>query len=217
MQSFGQATKEERNYIYKDSLQGYAQSIFFETDKESIFYNDITRFEMRNFDQDSYTTSLKYLSSNKLSLQKRELILPSKEWLPLQQYHGEYYAYHPCDFYHFYKVSINDSTYIDWTAEGAIANKIIGQRKLNDSTYELSTKGILEQHRTIRITLVDSISGIAVFEETTATKSPKYLLMIMADKLKSVGFIVNVCITEKKSELKFERPNFEKLLKMNKK
>ena len=36
--------------------------------------------------------------------------------------------------------------------------------------------------------------------------------MIMADKIETVGFIVNNCETEKQFELNFERPDFNKLL-----
>ena len=210
--AFGQVKKEEINYIYKDSIKGFSQSIFFETNKQSKFYKNIKSFTLSDFDKDSYINSLKYLRLNEISLTKRKTIVPSKEWIILKKYKGKFYAYHPCDFYHFYKVSINDSTYIDWTGEGALANRILSQSQINDSTFEVSTTGILVKYRTIRITLIDTARGIAIFEELTRNKLPKYFLMIRADKIESVGFIVNNCETEKQFELDFERPDFNKLL-----
>ena len=210
--AFGQVKKEENNYIYKDSIKGFSQSVFFETNKQSLFYRNINSFALSDFDKDSYTNSLKHLRLNKISLTKKKTIVPSKEWITLKQYKGKFYVYHPCDFYHFYKMSINDSTYIDWTGEGALANRIVSQRKINDSTFEVKTTGISVKYRTIRITLIDIARGIAIFEEITRNKSPKYFLMIMADKIETVGFIVNNCETEKQFELNFERPDFNKLL-----
>ena len=210
--AFAQVKKEEINYIYKDSIKGFSQSVFFETNKQSMFYKNINSFGLSDFNKDSYINSLKYLQSNKISLTKKKTIVPSKEWITLKKYKGKFYAYHPCDFYDFYKVSINDSTYIDWTGEGALANRILFQRQINDSTFEVITTGILVKYRTIRITLIDIARGIAIFEEITRNKSPKYFLMIMADKIESVGFIVNNCEIEKQFELNFERPDFNKLL-----
>ena len=165
------------------------------------------------FDKESYDNSLDYLKKSKTKLKKQVTIIPSKKWVTLKKYNGQFYAYYPCDFYSYFQVSINDTTYIDWTGEGPVANKIKNQRKLNDTTFEIKVTGIYEQDRTITINIIDKTKGIAVFTETTLQNGKNHFLMIMAEKIKTVPFIVNNCETSKQLELKFEEPNFDKLLK----
>lgn len=208
---FGQTIKSDTTFIQKDSLKGFSQSIFIETNKNSIYYNGITSFTFGMFDKESYDNSLEYLKTNKIKLQKQKTVLPAKKWVTLKQYQGQFYAYYPCDFYTYFQASINDTTYIDWTGEGPIANKIVSQKKLNKTTFELKLNGIYDNDRTIKINIIDTTKGIAIFTETTQSETTNYL-MIMADKIKSVPFIVNNCETEKQLELIFEEQNFIKLL-----
>ena len=202
---FGQSTKSDTIYIQKDSLRGFSQSIFIETNKNSKFYDDITSFEFGEFETESYNNSLDYLKLHHIKLKKEKTILPSIKWIPLEQYKGQLYVYHPCDFNSYYKVSINDTTYIDWTGEGPIANKIVYQRKINDNIFEIKTTGIENKNRVITIRIIDKEKGIAIFGNRQ--------VMIMSNKIKSVPFIVHNCEQQKEVELKFEEPNIEKLLK----
>jgi hypothetical protein len=204
---FGQNPKSDTVFIRKDSLRGVSQSIFYETNKNSKYYKNITSFKFGEFDYDSYAYSLEYLKKNKIKLKKQKTILPSKKWIKLYRYNEQFYAYYPCDFYNFFKVSINDSSYIDWTGEGPIASKISYQKKINDSTFKIKVTGINEQDRTVTIKIIDKIKGIAVFTEKNAQNEESQLFMIMAEKIKTVPFIVNSCKLFKQSELDFEKRN----------
>jgi hypothetical protein len=210
---FAQHSKSDTVFISKDSVVGVAQSIFFETKKGSKYYEKITAFKFGVFDKASYNSSLEYFRKNNIKLKKQNTIIPAKKWVTLKKYKGQFYAYHPCDFYSYFQVSINDTTYIDWTGEGPIANKIKNQQKLNDTTFEIKVTGMYTQDRTITITIIDKAKGIAVFTETTTKNEKNQFLMIMANKIKTVPFIVNNCETFKQPELKFEEPNFDNLLK----
>jgi hypothetical protein len=203
--SFSQKLKSDTVFIFKDSVKGYSQSIFLEKNKNSKFYNAITSFEFDLQDKKSYALSINFLRERKLKLKKQKPILPSTKWIVLKQYKGKFYAYHPCDFYTFYKVSINDTTYIDWTGEGPIANKILSQKKINDSTFELKTYGVNALEKKIKIRLINKELGIAVFEEIENVVFSNTYLMIMADKIKMIPFIVNNCGSYKQKELKFEK------------
>ena len=211
---FGQNSTSDTVFIRKDSLKGFSQSIFFEKNKNSIYYENITCFKFGMFDKESYDNSLNYLKKYKIKLKRQKTILPSKEWIELTYYNGKFYAYHPCDFLNHFQVSINDSTYIDWTEEGPIANKIKHQRKLNDTTFEIKVTGVNQQNRNILINIIDRTKGIAVFTESTAENFKNRYLMIMAKMIKSVPFIVNNCETQKQPELKYEEPDFDRLLKV---
>jgi flagellar assembly factor FliW len=193
--------KSDTVFIFKDSVKGFSQSIFFEENKNSKYYDAITSFEFDLNDTESYKNSLEFLNDKKIKLKKQKTILPYTKWINLKQYKGEFYAYHPCDFYSFYKISISDTTYIDWTGEGPIANKIMFQKKVNDSTFEMKTYGVNALEKKITIRIIDKERGIAVFEEIENVEFKNTYFMIMADKIKMVPFIVNNCDIYKQREL----------------
>jgi len=212
--AFGQA---DSIFIQKDSLLGTTQSIFFDNNRNSKFYDKINYWGFLNFDNQSYQNSMDFLKENKLILTKKTPVISQTKWVTLKQYKGKFYAYHPCDFYSHFRISINDTTFIDWTGEGPEASKIVAQKKIDDKTYEFQLTGIAKKGRKLIIHIIDSKKGIAVFEETNdeADKS-YYYLMVASDKIRTVPLIVNNCETEKQWELDFDEPNFSELLKREK-
>lgn len=210
---FSQVSKEKIYYIKKDNVKGHSQSIFVEKNKASQYYKDLTSFTLDSFDVVSYKNSLDYFKKKNEFLRMQKTILPSTKWVELNQYKKKFYVYYPCDFNNLYQVSINDSTYIEWTGEGPIANKIQNQIKTNNQTYILRTSSVYDNDKIIQIKIIDKNKGIAVFKETNKKNIHNYYLMIMIEKIKSVPFIVNNCETQKQLELNFEEPNFEKLIK----
>ena len=132
---YGQVKVKDTFFIKKDSIRGTAQSIFIDPNRNSEFYHNISYWKFLEFDAESFKISTDYFEENKLKLTKRKPVIPWTKWVILKQYHGKFYAYHPCDFYTHYRVSVNDSAYIDWTGEGPVANKILSQQKINDNTY----------------------------------------------------------------------------------
>jgi len=211
--SFCQNNNVDTLFIKKDNLLVSKQSIYFETNKDSKHYKNLTSFEFDEFDKESYEWSLDYLKDNNIHLTKQKNILPSNKWIAIRQYNNEFYAYYPCDFYTFFQVSITDSAYVEMTGEGPVANKILNQRKINNSTFEIKTTGIYEQNRTIKIYFINPEKGIAVFEENRNDGSLYRYLMIESDKIKTIPLIVNHCEIHKQPELEFEKPNFERLIK----
>ena len=205
-------------FIQKDSLLGTAQSIFFENNPNSKFYDYINYWSfLKTYDDESYKYTLDYLRENNLTLIKKTPVIPQTKWVKLIQYKGTFYAYSPCDFYSHYKISINDTTFLDWTGEGPEANKIINQKKIDDKTYEFQLSGIAKKNRKLIIHIIDNKKGIAVFEETSDNSNERYYyLMVASDKIKTVPLIVNNCETYKQNELCFDKPNFSELLKNKK-
>ncbi|MDP4935709.1 MAG: hypothetical protein NWR30_13420 [Salibacteraceae bacterium] len=210
----GQEDSSDTVFIQKDSLLGAAQSVFYERNRESKFYDRISYFGFGKFDERSYDYSKEYLIEKKWTLSKQTPLITWVNWVKLVQYEGAFYAYHPCDFNAHFKASINDSTYIDWTGEGPIANKILEQTKIDNQTYQFQTAGIYENNRTLVIHIIDSKRGIAIFEESSSEKEKHYYPMIAADLIKSVPLIVNNCETRKQAELRFEEPNYQEQLEL---
>lgn len=212
--AFGQA---DTVFIQKDSLLGTAQSIFFDNNRNSKFYDKINYWGFLTFDSQSYQNSMDFLKENKLTLTKKTPVIPQTKWVTLKQYKGTFYAYHPCDFYSHFRISINDTTFIDWTGEGPDASKILDQKKIDDKTYEFTLTGIANKDRKLIIHIIDRKKGIAVFEETNNNADESYYyLMVASDKIRNVPLIVNYCKEYKQLELRFDEPNFKELLKTKK-
>jgi len=199
---YGQVNFNDTVFIERDSLLGTAQSIYFDSNRNSKFYDIINNWEFSGHDSVSYKNSTDYFMKNNQRLTKRTPIIPITKWVILRQYKGEYYVYCPCDFLFHHMTSINDTTYVDWTGEGPFANKIIKQKKINNYTYKFKLTGIYYNDRVLKIRIIDYDKGIAVFKEKRGADKRRYL-MIASDKIKSVPIIVNSCIA-KQGELYFD-------------
>ena len=207
---YGQVSSNDTVFIERDSILGTAQSIYFDSNRNSKFYNGINYWEFHHYDTVSYKYSTDYFKENSLILTKRTPVIHLTKWVILKQYKGEYYLYKPCDFLFHFKISINDTTFIDWTGEGPVANKIIEQKKINNTTYKFRLTGINNKDRELKIHIIDSSRGIAVFEEINNGADKNQYLMISADKIRTVPLIVNNCETYKQVELRFESdPQYE--------
>jgi len=206
---YGQENSNDTVFIQKDSLLGTAQSIYFDSNRNSKFYDRINYWEFNQYDTASYKYSTDYFKENNLILTKRTPIIPITKWVKLKQYKGKYYVYRPCDGLFHFKASINDTTYIDWTGEGPDANKIIKQKKINNKIYKFKLTSIYNKDRVIKIHIIDRNKGIAVFTEKNRGAKRKRYLMIASDKIKSVPIIVNNCETYKQVELRFDTEPIE--------
>jgi hypothetical protein len=199
-------------FIHKDSIYGTSQSIYIAKNKSSQLYNRLLDLNFGEFDSESYSMSLSYLKEKNLILHKSTPVISETQWIPLVQYNKKLFVYYPCDFYSFYKISINDSTFIDWTGEGPIANQIFFQKKLNKKTYEFELISICGPTRKLTIHMIDQKKGIAIFETIYSNNEHYFSLMIAASKINQVPLIVNQCDFQKQGELDFEVPDFNKLL-----
>lgn len=207
-------TNSDTVFIKKDSLHGTAQSIFLEKNKGSKLYERMISFDLDRFgDRYNYNHSNEFFQENKITLIRQKPVISSTKWIILRNYKKNIVAYRPCDFYFYYKVSINDTTFIDWTGEGAVNNKIITQRKINDTTYYFELIGSMEKNRELIIHIIDKQKGIAIFEEVINKTDIFYHLMIAVEKVKSVPLIINNCKIDKQRELKFDEIDYEELLK----
>ncbi len=207
---YGQVNSDDTVFIQRDSLLGTAQSIYFDSNINSKFYDRINDWEFGKYDTASYKYSIDYLKENNLILAKRKPIIPLTKWVILKQYKGKFYVYHPCDFLFHYKASFNDTTYMDWTGEGPVASKIVKQKKINGNTYKFVLTGINNKDRILKIHIIDSNKGIAVFETKNKGDVKRAYFMIAADKIKSVPIIVHNCEIQLELELLFDNESLYK-------
>lgn len=203
---FGQMNIVDTVFIQKDSVLGTAQSIYFDYNRNSKFYDQLNYWTFDKFDTLTYLHSLDYLKEKNFNLNKSTPVISTQKWVSLYKYKGKYYVYKPCDFLFHYKVSINDTTYIEWTGEGPVANKIIEQKKLNSSTYQFKLASYFNEDLILTIHFIYRKEGIAVFKQANNSnqKESFQFLMIAADKIKSVPIIVNNCEFQKEGEFNFD-------------
>ncbi len=201
--------------ILKHKAECELPAIFIDSNTNSKFYGPISNFDFSYTDSDNYKVSIVGLKQQYPALQKVKPVIPWYNWVTLKQYQDQFYVYSPCDFLYHLRQSVNDTTFIDWTGEGPVANKIISQKKIDDDTYQFILTGIQGLERSIIIYIIDRKKGIAVFEQSNKGKGTTYNLMIAADKIKSVPIIINHCPVQKKPEFNFDEPDFKRLLTKN--
>lgn len=142
--------------------EGSKQSIFIDKNPKSNYFEELSNF---NFNESiSYQFSLDYLKDSNQILIQQLPITPFLNWVPLKKYRGNYYVYKPCDFYTNLSFSFNDTTFIDFTGEGPIANKILEQRRLDEKTFAFELTGIYHKNRQLTIYILDEKNEIALFE-----------------------------------------------------
>lgn len=209
----GQISVKDTVFIERHPTWGTAQSIYHDPNPASRYYKRLASFTFGAFDKESYNESIHYLKQKNLSLVKRKPVIALTKWVRIYAYKEVLYAYHPCDFFTFFQVSINDSTYIDWTGEGPVASKILAQKKEDARNYEFILTGIYNREKTIRIHILDDEKGIAVFEEKSGeTEDSYYYFMVAAEKIRALPLIVNNCEDTKQRELQFDEPDYKKWL-----
>lgn len=191
-------------FLSKDTVDGTVVGIYIEPNRNSRQYQKLTIFELNGFDSLSYQNSLDQLREKGVRLGRIRNLLPWRQWVNLERYQGEYYAYKPCDFLVHYQWSINDTTLIDWYGEGPFACKVLWQKKLDAKTYQIRYTGELHRSAELTIRLVDPAKGVAIFRKVSNPGDTSYRLMIAADKIRSVPLMVNHCPTGKRNEFSFD-------------
>lgn len=209
---FGQLVEKDTTFIFKDMVNGELQSIYIDYNPNNDYYDRLAACKFLNFDEESFRNSLDFFIENNIKLTKKKPLIPYKNWVSLKQYHHKYYVYYPCDFLFHFSQTINDTTFIDWTGEGPLANKIIEQKKVDRNTYMFELTGINGLYRKIIVHIIDAEKGVAVFEELTNGCVVNYYLMIATEKITTVPIIINNCPSQKQRELSFDSIDVQTLL-----
>jgi hypothetical protein len=209
-QLLGQQAPADTTYILKEKIGVDNHEIYIHHNPSSADYSDLSSFEMSQFEKMSYMNSLEYFQEKKVSLHHQTSNIPNKEWVIVHTYQGKNYMYHPCDFLFHFKQSINDTTWIDWTGEGPVANNIIHQHKIDEKTYEFELEGIEYKERKVIIHMLENANDLALFEYIISANERFYNLMIPANKITNLPVIVNHCPTRKSIELQFDPIDYSK-------
>lgn len=208
---WAQPNNQDTSFLLKNtkSLQHY---IFIEPNKASPFYDEIADFSIEGLGDQSYRNSLAALYERHLKLGRVATADFPKQWIIAQQYKGQCYLYRPSDFYTHFQMGLTDTSFVDYTGEGPIANRILRFTKKDNNTYFFVLTGMYDSIRTITVHIIDRKKGIAVFEENSNGQGPHFFIMVDARKRRQLPLIVNYCKTQKQPEFRFDEPDFVQLL-----
>lgn len=208
---WAQTTNRDTTFLLKNT-KGTQHYIFIEPNKASPFYDEVADFSIEGLGEQSYQNSLAALHERHLELGRIDIADFPTQWIITHQYKGQCYLYRPSDFYTHFQMGLTDSSFVDYTGEGPIANKILRFTKKDKSTYLFVLTGMYDSVRTITVHIIDRKKGIAVFEENTNGEGTHFFLMVDARKRRQLPLIVNYCKTQKQPEFRFDEPGFVELL-----
>ncbi len=215
----GQKKIKNEQFIINDTIflervftQTEYHAIFIDTNKKSNFYSKINNFEIDEYDQKNYNETILQLKEDNTKFNKYNIEeIPSK-LVMIKNYKGKLYNYCPSDFISHFQIKITDSTFILYTGEGPIANKIDSLEKISDKKYKIKLSGIYSGFSNMILHIIDLKNGIVIIENQDKSNTSYYCLMIDSDKIKNLPIIVNYCRTRKWLEYNFEEPNYRQLI-----
>lgn len=209
---------QDTTFILRETVNGAYHAIFIDSNKNSKYYNRIAAFGLNRSDSDLYSASVKYLNEKYPGKFKKVSFELPRQWVPLHYYKGKYYLYSPNDYMSNYLAGISDTTYIDYTGEGPVANRINSVTQVDSNTYEFSVTAWTQPDRKITIHILDKETGLAVFDDANAVMdntSHGYSVMVPVENIRQFSIIVNYS-TQKFMEFDgFTEPDYDELLKGN--
>ncbi|MDP2388634.1 MAG: hypothetical protein Q8M29_19840 [Bacteroidota bacterium] len=173
------------------------------------------------FDKSDKEALLENLKSQKeeaavKKLKKHNLQGLPKNWLPVYQYHKNYYLYAPSDWGNAGKRILSDSLLINWYMDGPYPELLQSVTKENASTFVIKYKDNEEgkEDQTLVIHIIDPKIKLAVWEYPSNDGGPAYYrLYIPVAAAPNFDMVVNHCELQKQMEFKFDEIDFKKLLK----
>ncbi|MGG7035932.1 MAG: hypothetical protein ACI7YS_12170 [Flavobacterium sp.] len=180
-------------FLLKKKTNSSIHNVFIEPYKNSKYYTDLLDFS-------------KFPKNDKLQVQGL-----AKKWVPIYLYKYNYYMYIPCDLGLSHRIYLSNSHI---TVEGfELYNyKLNSKIQKFKNSYKFRYIDSDNKNVSVEINIVDTQKGIAIFN-FIKNKISSQQLMVDADKLKLFPLIVNDCRYSKTSEFKFDKIDYEKLLK----
>lgn len=205
-----QTSKSDTVFISKNPEFGSKQSIFIDPNKNSEGYKKITDFQIDEFSKENHDAILKDLLQKNKNTKALNIEEITKNWIEIHLYNNQYYVYKSCDFYN-QQMAIKDNILTHWSMEGQEPHLILSAKQSKSNIFDLKLKG--NYLSAIKIYWLDEEKGLAVFEELVNGKHSEYYIMLDSRKVSNFPIIINNCTQAKQSEMRFDKINFQKLLK----
>ncbi len=211
-----QKKQADTNFIVREFDRGDYHAVFIQKiDTSSTFYKRIVDFSWDANDSLGYQESLKWVFKDKsLKMSHHVNVIVSGEWSQLYEYKGSYYLYAPSDWGNLGRVSINDSTFIQYSMDGPYASLITSCWGSNTpKTLDLTLAGP-QAPDTVRIHNINWAAGLALFEYRSEGGRSRFELMVRDHRTQNYPIIVNYSPTRKWLEFPMDTLNVKKVFEM---
>ena len=164
--------------------------VFIVNDKASDYYESITDFKIDGSKKKFYKEALGQIPKERgHALKKHNRLGLPQNWVQMVYYEGKYYPY-----YHSLigdeRLQINDSTRVDYFADGPLPVKVIDIKRISPLHYEL-VWGYDDNVWEVNIYIIDKENQIAVFDYGDKETTYRYNLMVNADSVKKFPIMVS--------------------------
>lgn len=209
---FAQKTKPDTNFIVREFDRGSYHAVFIEKDTASAYYDHLRDFSWNKFDSASYENSLKWIFKDQLlKMTHHPHVIIRGNWSQLFEYHGSYYLYAPSDWGNLCRVSINDSTFIQYNMDGPYASLITGCWGRAPKSLDLDLAGATTVLDYVRVHNINHIAGTALFEYHSRNGTSRFEFMVSDDRANYFPVVVNYSHDRKMAEFAFDTLNVKKV------
>lgn len=210
-----QKAKADTNFILREFTQGSYHAVFIEKDTASPYYDRLTDFSWNEFDSASYESSLKWIFKDQsLKMTHHIVVAIKRNWCQLYEYNGLYYLYAPSDWGNVGRVSINDSTFIQYNMDGPFASLITTCWGRAPKSLDIDLAGATTTLDYVRVHNINLVAGIVLFEYHSKAAGSRFELMVSAEKAKYYPIIVNYSHDRKMMEFALDTLNVTKVFEM---
>ena len=202
-------------FLHREITEDYYHAIYIDTTRQSKFYNRLTDFEFDKSDLQLYQGNYQYVKGKLPNSFKPGKVDVPEHWIPVFHYKSNYYLYAPADWGNAGRRLINDSAFVYWYMDGPSPVPISNFKKLSENQYvlEIEPFNSSEKKQQLKIYTIDSETQLSVFEFSDEPEQHRYQLYIPKENAKYFDMIVNYCDNQKQLEFKFDRIEFDKLIK----
>ncbi|PLX06738.1 MAG: hypothetical protein C0596_13595 [Marinilabiliales bacterium] len=198
--------------ILLEGEPGDQNVVFVDNTNNTEYFNEICNFDMpTKFEISMYRNTFDAIKTEVDSLNKDLLDEIPVYWVPLVNYEGDYYYYHPAKPEYNNRIMITDSSLAVYHQYGVSAEFIKKIKKAHENHFVIEVVAQDENekkiNKEINIYIIDQENNIAIWEEFYPG-GIEYRLMIAVTDMPLFPVIVNYGQKSTPDEYKFDEINY---------
>ncbi len=198
--------------ILLEGEPGDQNVVFIDNTNDPEYFNEICNFDMPSkFEISMYRNSYDVIKTEIDSLNIDLINEIPVYWVPLVNYEGDYYYYHPAKPEYNHRIMITDSSMVVYHQYGVSAEFIKKVKKAHENHFVFEVVAQDENgkkiNKEINIYIIDQENNIAIWEEF-CPGGIEYRLMISVTEKQQFPVIVNYGQKSAPEEYKFDEINY---------
>lgn len=203
---------EDTVFLYQEKTAYSRQAIYIDPSNTSKRYEQMSMFNLTDYDRELFDLSYKLLTNNKPDVFRKVALqgLPT-QWMPLYPYKQKFYLYAPCEWGYLGQRILSDSALIAKYSDGATPYPLESIEKVKPNKYQLKlVENGDERYKDCMIHVLDTVSFLSLWEYLNVDGQARYQLYIPKESMKKYQIIVNQC-NEETDEFSFDEMNYDSL------